>query len=108
MVPEQPLRAPALQAGDQVMLVSPSGPARAERVARGAELLHSWGLDVRLGPGVYARHGYLGGSDAQRIAGLHAAFRDPAVRGVVCTRGGYGTQRIVDALDLSCVADDPK
>jgi muramoyltetrapeptide carboxypeptidase len=90
------------------MLVSPSGPARPERVARGVELLSGWGLRVTLGPDVYARHGYLGGTDAQRLAGLHAALRDPAVRGVVCTRGGYGTQRIVDDLDVAAARADPK
>jgi muramoyltetrapeptide carboxypeptidase len=103
-----PLRAPALRPGDQVMLVSPAGPARPERVARGVDLLTGWGLRATLSPDVYARHGYLGGTDEQRLAGLHAALRDPDVRGVMCTRGGYGTQRIIDALDLSGLAADPK
>ncbi|MEN3307343.1 MAG: muramoyltetrapeptide carboxypeptidase [Micromonosporaceae bacterium] len=71
-------------------------------------LLSGWGLRVALAPDVYARHGYLGGTDAQRIAGLHTALRDPDVRGVVCTRGGYGTQRIVDDLDIAAVRADPK
>jgi muramoyltetrapeptide carboxypeptidase len=103
-----PLRPPALRPGDLVMLVSPSGPARPERVARGVALLTGWGLRVTPAPGVYARHGYLAGSDAQRSAGLHLALRDPAVRGVICTRGGYGTQRIVDDLDMAAVRADPK
>ena len=104
----EPLRARALRAGDRVMLVSPSGPASPERVARGAELLRGWGLRVTLAPDVHARHGYLAGTDAQRLAGLRAALADPEVRGVICTRGGYGAQRIVDQLDLSGVRDDPK
>jgi muramoyltetrapeptide carboxypeptidase len=102
------LRPPALRSGDPVMLVSPSGPSRAERVARGIELLSGWGLKVQLAPDVYARHGYLGGTDEQRLAGLNAALRDPSVRGVVCTRGGYGVQRIVDGVDVAAVRADPK
>jgi muramoyltetrapeptide carboxypeptidase len=90
------------------MLVSPSGPARAERVARGIELLTGWGLSVVLAPEVYARHGYLAGTDDVRLASLNAALRDPAVRGVVATRGGYGAQRIVDGLDFDAVRADPK
>jgi muramoyltetrapeptide carboxypeptidase len=104
----EPLRPPALRPGDLVMLVSPSGPARPERVTRGVELLSDWGLQVCLAPDVYARHGFLGGTDAQRIAGLHAGLRDPGVRGLICTRGGYGTQRIVDKVDFAAVRADPK
>jgi len=101
-------RPPALREHDLVMLVSPSGPTRPERVARGIELLTSWGLRVGLGPHAYERTGFLAGSDAQRLADLNAALADPRVRGVVCTRGGYGAQRLVDGIDMAPVRDDPK
>jgi muramoyltetrapeptide carboxypeptidase len=90
------------------MLVSPSGPSKPERVARGIELLTSWGLRPILAPNAYARQGYFAGADALRAADLNAAFADPEVRGVLCTRGGYGAQRIVDAIDLDAVRRDPK
>jgi muramoyltetrapeptide carboxypeptidase len=99
---------PALRPGDQVMLVSPSGPTRPERVERGIELLTHWGLRVLTAPNVYARAGYLAGSDEQRLADLNLALREPEIRGVLCTRGGYGVQRIVDGLDLAAVQADPK
>ncbi|MEW2473520.1 LD-carboxypeptidase [Micromonospora gifhornensis] len=90
------------------MLVSPSGPTRPERVARGIELLTGWGLRPVLARNVYARQGYLAGVDALRAADLNAAFADPQVRGVICTRGGYGAQRVVDAIDMAAVRRDPK
>ncbi len=90
------------------MLVSPSGPTVEERVARGAELLTGWGLSVELGADIYAQHGFFGGTDAQRLAAFNTALRDPSVRAVICTRGGYGAQRIVDGLDLDAVRADPK
>src|SRR5204863_8297865 len=102
------IRPPALRPGDAVMLVSPSGPTVPDRVARGTQLLTGWGLAVRLGADVYAQHGFFGGTDAQRLAAFNAALRDPAVRAVICTRGGYGAQRIVDGLDLDAVRADPK
>lgn len=104
----EPLVPTALQPGDQVRLVSPAGPTRPDRVARGTELLEGWGLKVTAGPHVYARSGYLAGTDQQRLADLNAALRDPDVRGIVCTRGGYGVQRIVDGADLAAVRADPK
>ncbi|MFG1952590.1 LD-carboxypeptidase [Micromonospora sp. NPDC048830] len=90
------------------MLVSPSGPTRPERVARGIELLTGWGLRPVLAPNAYARRGYLAGADELRAADLNAAFGDPGVRGVICTRGGYGAQRVVDAVDMTAVRRDPK
>jgi muramoyltetrapeptide carboxypeptidase len=90
------------------MLVSTSGPTRPDRVARGTELLENWGLKVNVGPHVYARSGYLAGSDEQRLADLNAALRDPGIRGVIATRGGYGVQRILGGVDLAAVRADPK
>ncbi|MEU5721552.1 LD-carboxypeptidase [Micromonospora sp. NPDC047738] len=105
---EHCLRPPVLRAGDTVMLVSPSGPTRPERVARGIELLTGWGLRPVLAPNAYARQGYLAGGDELRAADLNAAFADPEVRGVICTRGGYGAQRVVDLIDMAAVRRDPK
>ncbi|WP_433343739.1 S66 peptidase family protein [Micromonospora sp. CA-111912] len=102
------LRPPVLRPGHTVMLVSPSGPIRPERVARGIELLTGWGLRPVLAPNAYARQGYLAGSDELRAADLNTAFADPSVRGVICTRGGYGAQRVVDAVDMAAVRRDPK
>ncbi|WP_091638648.1 S66 peptidase family protein [Micromonospora pallida] len=90
------------------MLVSPSGPTRPELVARGIELLTGWGLRPVVAPNAYARHGYLAGTDDLRAADLNTAFADPEVRGIVCTRGGYGAQRVVDAIDMTLVRRDPK
>jgi muramoyltetrapeptide carboxypeptidase len=104
----EPIRPAALRPGDLVALVSPSGPTRVERVRRGIELLTGWGLRVEAAPNAYERRGYLAGTDEARLADLNAALRDPAVRGIVCTRGGYGVQRIVDGLDLAAVRADPK
>ncbi|WP_241774100.1 S66 peptidase family protein [Micromonospora haikouensis] len=106
--PAAVLRPPALRPGDTVLLVSPSGPTRPERVARGVELLTGWGLRPVPAPHAYARRGYLAGADELRAADLNAAFADPQVRGVICTRGGYGAQRVVDALDMAAVRRDPK
>jgi muramoyltetrapeptide carboxypeptidase len=97
----------ALQAGDRVRVVAPARPGDA-RLERGIELLESFGLVVELGAHVYDSYGYLAGTDADRLEDLNAAFRDPGVRCVFGARGGYGTQRIIDGLDVEAVRRDPK
>ena len=90
------------------MLVSPSSPAPSERVDLGVEMLTKWGLRVEIAPGALDIYGYFAGPDEARLAGINAALRDPAVRGVICTRGGYGAQRIVDGIDFDAVRAAPK
>ncbi len=104
----EPVRPPVLRPGDAVMLVSPSGPANTERLALGIDMLKSWGLRPVIAPGATEQQGYLAGSDDVRLAGLNTALRDPEIRGVICIRGGYGAQRIVDGLDIAAVRADPK
>lgn len=90
------------------MLVSPSGPVSAEHVELGSAVLTSWGLRVAVGAHACVSNGFLAGTDDQRLGDLNAALADPRVRGVICTRGGYGAQRIVDGLDMAAVRSDPK
>jgi muramoyltetrapeptide carboxypeptidase len=102
------VRPPVLRAGDRVRIVAPAGIPDPARLARGVQILQGFGLVVELGEHVYDRYGYLAGTDDARLADLNAAFRDPGVRGVFAARGGYGTQRIIDGLDLAAVRRDPK
>jgi muramoyltetrapeptide carboxypeptidase len=104
----EPLRPRALSSGELVALVSPSGPVPAERVDAAVGVLTGWGLRTRLGEHALARHGYLAGTDAQRLADLNGALADPRVRAVLCLRGGYGMQRIIDGIDMAAVRRDAK
>jgi muramoyltetrapeptide carboxypeptidase len=99
---------PALRAGDTVVLVSPSSAVPVDRLEAGLAVLASWGL--RPVEGVHARavQGHLAGSDEQRIADLNDAFRDPTVRAVWATRGGYGLTRVLPRLDWPALQRDPK
>jgi muramoyltetrapeptide carboxypeptidase len=104
----QSLRSPRLRPGDRVRIVSPACPPSREEVARGVELLTSWGLQVELGEHVFDQWGYMAGRDEDRVFDLNAAFRDPGVRAVIAALGGKGTYRIVDDLDTDALRRDPK
>lgn len=106
------LRPSRLAAGARVAVVAPSGPVPEERVQAGLDLLRGWDLDPVVAPHVLDRHGefdYLAGTDADRAADLQAAWCDPSVDAVLCARGGYGAQRMVDLLDWDAMrAAGPK
>ncbi|MEV6635397.1 LD-carboxypeptidase [Actinoplanes sp. NPDC051470] len=103
------VRPARLREGDLVELVSPSGAADRAVVEVAVGVLSGWGLRVRLGEHALGRrHSYLAGTDEQRLADLNTALRDPEARAVICVRGGYGMQRIVDGVDVEAVRADPK
>lgn len=102
------VRAARLVAGDTVAVVAPSGPVPVDRLEAGLAVLDSWGLEVREMPHVRGRlegRGYLAAGDAARAGDLTDAWCDPDVAAVVCARGGYGAQRVVDLLDWASFAE---
>lgn len=101
------VRPKALRPGSRVALVAPAGPVDPERLERSLDRCRSLSLEPVVFPGARARHGYLAGADAVRLADLQAAFDDPSIDGIWALRGGYGTLRILDALDLGRQRTDP-
>ncbi|MEU5246845.1 LD-carboxypeptidase [Streptomyces asoensis] len=96
------VRPSRLAPGARVAVVAPSGPVAEERLQAGLDLLRGWDLDPVVAPHVLDRHGrlpHLAGTDADRAADLQRAWCDPRVDAVLCARGGYGAQRVVDLLD---------
>jgi muramoyltetrapeptide carboxypeptidase len=90
-----------------VALVAPSGRSDEEKLARGRDLLASWGLQVdATSPAAGMR--YLAAEDSRRAAQLRAALEDPGVRGILAVRGGYGAARLHDLVDLKSAAIQPK
>lgn len=93
--------------GSRVALVAPAGPVTPERLEGAQERCRIEGLEPVVFPGASGEHGYLAGTDAARLGDLQVAFDDPAVDAVWALRGGYGTLRIVDDLDLRRQLEDP-
>lgn len=111
--PLTPLTRPArLRPGAKVAVVAPSGPVPGERLDAGLEILRGWDLDPVVLPHVRDQHPefwYLAGGDQDRARDLTEAWCDPSVSAVICARGGYGAQRMVDLLDWTAIrAAGPK
>ncbi|HEX5201114.1 MAG TPA: LD-carboxypeptidase [Actinoplanes sp.] len=104
---ERPVMA-RVRAGDLVALVAPSGAIGADEVAAAVRVVEGWGLKTRVGRHARGRHSFHSGTDAERLADLNDALRDPDVRAILCLRGGYGLQRIVDDVDFGAARADPK
>jgi muramoyltetrapeptide carboxypeptidase len=98
-----------LREGDTVALIAPAGPLPGEDdFQRAKDVVESLGLVPRFGTNATRSDGYLAGTDADRATDFNEAARDRNVRGIFALRGGYGTMRILDAIDYDALAADPK
>jgi len=102
------LLSPRLQQGDLVRLVSPASYPPHSDIGVNIRILESWGLRCDTGQHILDQHGYMAGSDADRLSDLNNAYRDPNVRAILTTRGGAGAYRIADDIDFSAARTDPK
>lgn len=102
------IRPPALKPGTRIALVAAAGPLPDGGVDRAMGRVESLGWEPVPGDNCRARKGYLAGTDAERAADLNRALRDPTIDAVWFLRGGYGTMRILDALDWDALARHPK
>lgn len=97
----------ALRAGARVALVAPAGPVSPERIETSIERCRSLDLEPVVFPSAAARYRFLAGTDAERLGDLQSAFDDLSIDAVWALRGGYGTARILDRLDLARQREEP-
>lgn len=103
------LKPPAVATGAGISIVAPASHAQLERVEKGIASLRALGYAPVLGPNALHRGPlYFAGTAEQRLADLHAAFADENTAAVMCTRGGYGSNYILDELNLSLIRKHPK
>lgn len=99
---------PFLKPGDKIGIVSPSGKIEQGKLDNAIGIFREWGLDVVTGRNVYSCYNQFGGSDDQRVTDLQSMLDDESVNAVVCSRGGYGTVRIIDRIDFRRFVEHPK
>ncbi len=103
------LKPPAFGVGAGISIVAPASSAQLERVEKGVAALRGLGFAPALGPNTLHRGPlYFAGTPEQRLADLHAAFADENTAAVMCIRGGYGSNYILDGLDLDVFRNHPK
>lgn len=99
----------ALRTGDTIGMIGPSGSFKDQAmVERSAAAIAAQGFKVVVGESCRRKYGYLASPDELRASDIGRFFADPAIDGIVCMKGGYGTPRILDLVDYAVVAANPK
>jgi len=97
-----------LSKGDLIHIVAPARFVDREFIEFAIEKLSAFGLRAEPGENLYKQENQFAGNDAQRLDDINTAIRNPEVRGIICARGGYGSVRIIDRIDIAALKQDPK
>ncbi|MGC2333528.1 MAG: LD-carboxypeptidase [Candidatus Acidiferrales bacterium] len=101
----QPIKPPALRPGDAIRVVSLASPVQEDHLQAGCDELARLGYVAKLDrANALARESFFAGSTASRLAALKDALADPAARAIFCSRGGYGSNHLLDGLSVALAA----
>ena len=97
-----------LQKGDTIGIVCPAGFMPKEKANACIQVLHQWGYRVKVGKTLGHQFHYFSATDEERLMDLQSMLDDKDVKAILCGRGGYGTSRIIDAIDWKIFKKNPK
>lgn len=97
-----------LKKGDRVAIAATARKVSPQEMEPAINLLKHWGLEVVIPEGLYAADNQMAGTDSHRVALLQNLIDDNEIKAILCARGGYGTVRILDKLNLTVLEQHPK
>lgn len=99
---------PFLKQGDVVAITSPAKYINPGLIDNATNLLRKRGYKVLPGENVTGSYGRFSGSDQERSGDFQKALDNEDVKAIICSRGGYGSVRLLDRLDWSGFQSEPK
>lgn len=92
----------------KIRIVSPAKSIDQNLIDNAKNWLTEQGFEVEVAPHAGGTFHYFSGTDDERLQDLQEALDDESLDAILCSRGGYGTVRIIDKLDFSKFKKKPK
>jgi len=90
-------------------VIAPASFAHPDRVSEGMKALRARGFHLKPAEHAHMRGPlFFAGTREQRLGDFHAAFADESTQAVMSLRGGYGSNYLLDGLDLELIRSHPK
>lgn len=94
--------------GATIGLIAPGSFIRKDQLEKTKQSVKKLGFIPYHTPRILNRHGYLAGTDKERIEDLHEMFTNKTVDAILCVRGGYGCTRLLPLIDYKLIKNNPK
>ncbi len=102
------VKPPALKPGDRIGIVAPASNVKRSELEAGCEGLQRAGYRPFYLDSILEQDLYFAGSVQRRARELEEMFARDEVRAIVCARGGYGANYLLEELDLEKIKAHPK
>ncbi len=100
-----------LSKGDTIAILAPSsglGAIFPHRIDNAIKFLESIGFKVKEYPTARKINGWESASPEERARDLMEAFTDKEVKAIICTIGGFNSNKILKLLDFKKIRENPK
>ncbi|MDD3149892.1 MAG: LD-carboxypeptidase [Candidatus Gastranaerophilales bacterium] len=101
----------SLKKGDTIGVVSPAGAVKENyqiQLKNAVNFFERKGYKIKIAPHAFDKSNYLAGKDENRLNDLMNFFVDEKIKAIMCTRGGYGTYRLLNKIDYEIIKNNPK
>jgi muramoyltetrapeptide carboxypeptidase len=102
------MRPPHLQKGDTVAIAATARKVSLAEMQPAITQFESWGLRVYMPEDLFATNDQFAGNDSLRAKVFQQLLDHTTIKAIFCARGGYGTVRMIDALDFTLFTQSPK
>lgn len=97
-----------LKKGDKIGVVSVASKVDPENIIPAIDLLKDSGFEVITGEHAFSSHNQFAATDRQRASDLQKMIDDPEIKAIICSRGGYGTLRMLEFIQWENFIQNPK
>lgn len=106
--PAKIIRPAALRQGDKIGIIAPASSFNHERFLTGCNRLRQMGYEPIYSQNIFDRDLYFAGSVERRTHEFQEFWRREDIVALICVRGGYGSNYLLEKLDFSAFAARPK
>ena len=106
--PAKILQPAALLQGDKIGIIAPASSFNHERFLAGCERLRQMGYEPVYSQDIFDRDLYFAGSVQRRAHEFHEFWRREEIAALICVRGGYGSNYLLEKLDYGMITAHPK
>lgn len=102
------IKPPKLNHDATIGIVSSSYHIDNDIYRRTSQIFKDRGFNIIEGKSVRLKDNLFSGTPKQRAKDIMDMFRNPEIDAIICTRGGYGANRVLPLLDFEIIKQNPK
>jgi muramoyltetrapeptide carboxypeptidase len=99
---------PALRQGDKIGIVAPASSFNREGFTAGCDRLRQMGYEPVFTNSIFERDLYFAGTLDRRLRELEEMFTRNDIAAIICARGGYGSNYLLEKLNFDLITAHPK